>query len=143
MPAQANKGKDPYSEPPRGRRRAPADAEDPDLETVGLVLQGTRLYFLGGVLLAASAASPVLIKARARCVLGQKAGQEGTCGHAPLLGRAFRSNARTLLLVWAKSQAPFNGPPASATCSTLTRCQRRAVRTRSGGRTPERQERFA
>ena len=36
--------------------------EDPDLETVGLVLEGTRLYFFGGVLLAASAASPVLIK---------------------------------------------------------------------------------
>jgi len=89
VPAQANKGKDPYSEPPRGRRRAPADAADPDLETVGLVLQGTRLYFLGGVLLAASAASPVLIKARARCVLGQKAGQEGTCGHAPFAGQSF------------------------------------------------------
>jgi len=103
VPAQANKGKDPYSEPPRGRRRPPADAEDPDLETVGLVLQGTRLYFLGGVLLAASAASPVLIKARARCrVLGQRAGQEATCGPALLLGRAFRGNARTMLLVWGE-----------------------------------------
>ena len=41
--------------------------EDPDLETVGLVLEGTRLYFIGGVLLAASAASPVLIKACLQC----------------------------------------------------------------------------
>ena len=65
--AQANQGKAPQVEPPRARRRAPVDMEDPDLETVGLVLEGTRLYFFGGVLLAASAASPVLIKARLQC----------------------------------------------------------------------------
>ncbi|KAK9842318.1 hypothetical protein WJX81_006380 [Elliptochloris bilobata] len=61
--AQANQGKQSHIEPPRARRRAPVDVEDPDLKTVGLVLEGTRLYFFGGVLLAASAASPVLIKA--------------------------------------------------------------------------------
>ena len=42
------------------------DVEDPDLALTGEVLEGVRLYFFGGVLLVASAASPVLIKARAR-----------------------------------------------------------------------------
>lgn len=40
------------------------DVEDPDLALTGEVLEGVRLYFFGGVLLVASAASPVLIKAR-------------------------------------------------------------------------------
>ena len=42
------------------------DVEDPDLALTGEVLEGVRLYFFGGVLLVASAASPVLIKARTR-----------------------------------------------------------------------------
>ena len=43
-------------------RRRPADVEalDPDLETFGLVLKGTKLYFLGGLFFAATTLRLVL-----------------------------------------------------------------------------------
>ena len=62
---KAQAGKDPFVPHP-ARLRKGADVEaldrDPDLEIVGLVLAGVRLYFIGALFVAASAVSFVLIK---------------------------------------------------------------------------------
>jgi hypothetical protein len=70
--AKASAGKDPFVQPP-GRHRKGGDVEavDQDLETVGRVLEGVRLYVIGALFVAASAVSFVLIKVRC---LGQAAG---------------------------------------------------------------------
>ena len=64
MLATAGAGKDPFQARPPARRarRDPEAAADPDLETVGALLEGARLYVLSGVYIAGRAASLVLIK---------------------------------------------------------------------------------
>ena len=53
--AKAAAGRDPFVADAAARRR-PADVEavDPDMETVGLVLKGAKLYFIGTLFIAAS-----------------------------------------------------------------------------------------
>lgn len=48
--AKAAAGRDPFIADASARRK-PADVEaiDPDMETVGLVLKGTKLYFIGAL----------------------------------------------------------------------------------------------
>ena len=60
---KAQAGKDPFKEPPRPRRK-PTDAEemDPDLETVGRVLEGSKLYVISALFIISSSASLVLAK---------------------------------------------------------------------------------
>ena len=63
--ATAGAGRDPFqAQPPpmRPRRAPPAPAEDPDLEAVGQLLEGARLYVLSALFVAGHAASLVLIK---------------------------------------------------------------------------------
>jgi len=65
--ATAGAGKDPFqAQPPPARRvRDPEiGAADPDLETVGALLEGSRLYVLSAAYVAGHAAAPVLIAVR-------------------------------------------------------------------------------
>lgn len=64
--ATAGAGRDPFqAQPPPARpRRMPEPAEDPDLEAVGELLEGARLYVLSALFVAGHAASLVLIKVR-------------------------------------------------------------------------------
>ena len=65
--ATAGAGKDPFQpQPPPARRvRDPeVGAADPDLETVGALLEGSRLYVLSAAYVAGHAAAPVLIAVR-------------------------------------------------------------------------------
>ncbi len=65
--ATAGAGKDPFQpQPPPARRvRDPEiGAADPDLETVGALLEGSRLYVLSAAYVAGHAAAPVLIAVR-------------------------------------------------------------------------------
>ena len=62
--AKAQAGKDPFREPPRPRRKsAEAEMADPDLETVGRVLEGSKLYVISAAFVLASSCSPILAKA--------------------------------------------------------------------------------
>ena len=60
---EASRGVDPFNEAPRPRR-PPQDIErvDEDLEAVGAVLAGLRLYFIGALFFAASTAGLVCLK---------------------------------------------------------------------------------
>lgn len=63
--ATAGAGKDPFLPQPPPLRRPRRDIEaaaDPDLETVGAILEGARLYVLSGLFVAGQAASVVLVK---------------------------------------------------------------------------------
>ena len=66
--ATAGAGKDPFQQqqPPPARRVRDAEigAADPDLETVGALLEGSRLYVLSAAYVAGHAAAPVLIAVR-------------------------------------------------------------------------------
>ena len=58
---KAQAGKDPFREPPRPRRRSTdAEAVDPDLETLGRVLEGSKLYFISALFIISSSCSLVL-----------------------------------------------------------------------------------
>ncbi len=63
MLKKARAGKDPFIEPPRPRRKA-TDAEDldPDLETVGRVLEGSKLYVISALFIISSSCSLVFAK---------------------------------------------------------------------------------
>ena len=63
MLKKAQAGKDPFREPPRPRRKI-TDAEevDPDLETVGRVLEGSKLYVMSALFIICSSCSLVLAK---------------------------------------------------------------------------------
>ena len=59
----------PFVQPPKSRRKA-ADLEaptDPDIETVGRVLEGSRLYVIGALFFLSSSVSFVLLQVR--CVM--------------------------------------------------------------------------
>ncbi|BDA45514.1 hypothetical protein COCOBI_07-3010 [Coccomyxa sp. Obi] len=62
--SKASAGKDPFIDPPKSRRK-PADIEavDPDIETVGKVLEGIRLYVIGALFLTCASVSLVLVQA--------------------------------------------------------------------------------
>ncbi|CAL8470893.1 g10435 [Coccomyxa elongata] len=62
--SKASAGKDPFLDPPKSRRK-PADIEavDPDIETVGRVLEGIRLYVIGALFLTCASVSLVLVQA--------------------------------------------------------------------------------
>lgn len=67
--AQSESGKDPFQAPPPPAR--PRDIEsilDPDLETVGAVLEGSRLYVLSALYIASQGASLVLLKVPLACL---------------------------------------------------------------------------
>lgn len=63
MLKKAKAGKDPFKEPPRPRRKI-TDAEevDPDLATVGRVLEGSKLYVISALFIISSSCSLVLAK---------------------------------------------------------------------------------
>ena len=63
---QAREGKPLSSVPPSSSRRSFKDVErqDEDLETVGLVLEGSRLYVIGSLFFASCAARLVLAKVK-------------------------------------------------------------------------------
>ena len=67
MLKKAQAGKDPFIEPPRPRRKA-TDAEelDPDLETVGRVLEGSKLYVISALFIISSSCSLVFAKVMQR-----------------------------------------------------------------------------
>ncbi len=61
--AQSNAGKDPFEAPPPPRRERDVESIlDPDLETVGAVLEGSRLFVLSALYIASQGASWVLLK---------------------------------------------------------------------------------
>lgn len=64
---KAQAGKDPFIEPPRPRRKA-TDAEklDPDLETVGRVLEGSKLYVISALFIISSSCSLMFAKVMQR-----------------------------------------------------------------------------
>jgi hypothetical protein len=61
--ARASAGKDPFIEPPKDKRK-PVEPLDPDIETVGRVLEGARLYFVGATFCISTSLSLVLAKVR-------------------------------------------------------------------------------
>lgn len=60
--ARASAGKDPFIEAPKTRKKTQDEALDPDLETVGRVLEGARLYFVGSVYCISASLSLILLK---------------------------------------------------------------------------------
>ena len=85
--AKAQAGKDPFREPPKARRRSTdAEAIDPDLETVGRVLEGSKLYVISALFIISSSCSLILAKVHRHCVISRKQ----NChiqSHGPLLSR--------------------------------------------------------
>ncbi|KAK9904192.1 hypothetical protein WJX75_006390 [Coccomyxa subellipsoidea] len=62
--SQASAGKDPFLDPPKARfKNADIEALDPDIETVGRVLEGVRLYVIGALFLTCASVSLVLVQA--------------------------------------------------------------------------------
>jgi hypothetical protein len=59
---------DPFREPPKPRRRSTeAEAIDPDLETVGRVLEGSKLYVISALFIVSSSCSLILAKVDRIC----------------------------------------------------------------------------
>ena len=94
---KAQAGKDPFAQAPARLRRG-ADVEaldrDPDLEIVGAVLAGVRLYFIGALFVAASAVSFVLIKVVGRAREHVRMGAWCSKQHSQLHVRLCRSRCR-------------------------------------------------
>lgn len=70
--AQAGKGQDPFVPTPlseKARRKDLESARDADLETVGLVLEGVKLYAIGAIYFMASTASLVLIQVKDKIII--------------------------------------------------------------------------
>lgn len=71
--AKAQAGKDPFREPPKPRRRSTdAEAIDPDLETVGRVLEGSKLYVISALFIISSSSSLILAKVHRHCKMSRK-----------------------------------------------------------------------
>lgn len=65
MLAQSNAGKDPFSAQPPRRPRDVESMLDPDIEAVGAVLEGSRLYVLSALHVVSQGATLVLLKVSA------------------------------------------------------------------------------
>ena len=70
-------------QPPKARRRsADVEAVDPDIETVGRVLEGVRLYVFGALFFLSTAVSLVLVQVHLLCTCS------GACMHVASDGRS-------------------------------------------------------